>query len=349
MQKNSFTFAFVKCRQKRTLIDDEETNCSSDRSRKKFGKNHASALIDIGCSVTASTFDCVPPLHLAARSNNHADILQRILNTGVDVDYIYDGKTPLRYAVDASATKSIRVLLENGAEMYNLDYHFWKNAISRISCISEFCEAGFDVNRRLPLLKKNLLHLVAEHGNENCVLQVLNAGANVDSTDDCGFTALDIAVKRYFFGHLIVKDLLVAGADTTCIHPTVKIWIDSFNTFYDIYDYQYHCATLLWLAAAGFNIEKFPDTQLDVSLYPELRFSTALVEKERSKLALLVFQKNKRRAADICFALQVLDLPALVTLSIVDVVCDPCSHVPMHKKWNLVTAVKHFSKKQKTL
>jgi hypothetical protein len=46
------------------------------------------------------------------------------------------------------------------------------------------------------------------------------------------------------------------------------------------------------------------------------------------------------RAAKICIAMQDLELPALITLEVLDAAFP--NDIPMHKKWQLVTAIKHF-------
>lgn len=50
----------------------------------------------------------------------------------------------------------------------------------------------------------------------------------------------------------------------------------------------------------------------------------------------------RRRATEICIALQSLELPALVTQTLLDAACPLAELVPFHKKWNLVTTVKHY-------
>lgn len=57
----------------------------------------------------------------------------------------------------------------------------------------------------------------------------------------------------------------------------------------------------------------------------------------RDALTLAVF---RRRAATVCFALQELELPALVTLEILDAAV--ANAIPMHTKWEVIVAVKHF-------
>jgi hypothetical protein len=49
----------------------------------------------------------------------------------------------------------------------------------------------------------------------------------------------------------------------------------------------------------------------------------------------------RARATEICFAMQTLQLPALLTLMLIDEACPLASAVPMHLKWKLITAVKH--------
>jgi ankyrin repeat protein len=53
----------------------------------------------------------------------------------------------------------------------------------------------------------------------------------------------------------------------------------------------------------------------------------------------------RERLTEICIALQDLALPAWVTVQILDA-ARPWSTLPLHSKWNLVCAVKHFHEKQ---
>jgi hypothetical protein len=53
----------------------------------------------------------------------------------------------------------------------------------------------------------------------------------------------------------------------------------------------------------------------------------------------------RQRLTEICIALQDLALPAWVTVQILDV-ARPWSTLPLHSKWNLVCAVKHFHPEQ---
>lgn len=53
----------------------------------------------------------------------------------------------------------------------------------------------------------------------------------------------------------------------------------------------------------------------------------------------------RARATEICFAMQSLQLPALLTLMLIDEACPLASAVPMHLKWKLITTVKHAQHK----
>jgi hypothetical protein len=53
----------------------------------------------------------------------------------------------------------------------------------------------------------------------------------------------------------------------------------------------------------------------------------------------------KYRAVEICIALQSKGLPALVTQTVIDAACSTAFVVPFHKKWKLVTTIKHFCEK----
>jgi hypothetical protein len=52
--------------------------------------------------------------------------------------------------------------------------------------------------------------------------------------------------------------------------------------------------------------------------------------------------------AEICIALQDLALPAWITVQILDA-ARPWSTLPLHSKWSLVCAVKHFRDKHPEL
>lgn len=59
---------------------------------------------------------------------------------------------------------------------------------------------------------------------------------------------------------------------------------------------------------------------------------------KRETLALI-----RRRSTEVCLAFQQLELPALVTVNILEA-DSPWSYIPFHHQWNIATRVKHFRK-----
>ena len=81
---------------------------------------------------------------------------------------------------------------------------------------------------------------------------------------------------------------------------------------------------------------------LDNAKY-RLPFSTELRKQATDYVAQRRFALIKHRALEICIALQALELPALITLRIIQHSWRVLSRlVPMHLKWKLITHVKHF-------
>jgi len=52
----------------------------------------------------------------------------------------------------------------------------------------------------------------------------------------------------------------------------------------------------------------------------------------------------REQVTELAIGLQDLALPALVTLEIVDAAF--CNSIPMHKKWELVVAIKHWHQRR---
>jgi hypothetical protein len=79
-----------------------------------------------------------------------------------------------------------------------------------------------------------------------------------------------------------------------------------------------------------------------------LSFSEA--ENACTRLAELLFATShigmiRERAATVCFALQDLELPAPLTLEILDALFPP-NNIRMWAKWKLITIVKHFNQRR---
>lgn len=72
-------------------------------------------------------------------------------------------------------------------------------------------------------------------------------------------------------------------------------------------------------------------------LFRDIRvYSTYVPSKDR----IVKISMVRDRVSEVCFALQDLGLPTLVTLKIIDALVP--NNIPMYQKWNLVVTMKHF-------
>jgi hypothetical protein len=81
-----------------------------------------------------------------------------------------------------------------------------------------------------------------------------------------------------------------------------------------------------------------------------LALTFAYLENARPRLAELFSATThigmiRERAATICFAMQDLELPAPLTLEIIDALFPP-NDIRMWAKWELITTIKHFHQRQ---
>jgi heme oxygenase len=86
--------------------------------------------------------------------------------------------------------------------------------------------------------------------------------------------------------------------------------------------------------------------------YGHLAVVDRLLEDDRVDAAVAIHHSRpedrkrfecRERLTEICIALQAMELPAWVTVQILDA-ARPWSTLPLHSKWSLVCAVKHFHK-----
>jgi ankyrin repeat protein len=90
------------------------------------------------------------------------------------------------------------------------------------------------------------------------------------------------------------------------------------------------------------------------ALYGHLAVVDRLLEDDRVDVAVAIHHslseelkrfECRERLTEICIGLQDLELPAWVTVKILDA-ARPWSTLPLHSKWNLVCAVKHYHDKK---
>ena len=133
-----------------------------------------------------------PPLMKALTKNGNPDCVQLLIKHGANVkSRDSDGKSALVYAAVNSCEQSMRILIEEGADV-NM-------------AVNKGLEAGLT-----PLIAS------AATGNINCLRMLLKAGAYMNKTlEDIGSNAIDCHLRRSQRNDDLLKLLLVAGENTT--------------------------------------------------------------------------------------------------------------------------------------
>jgi ankyrin repeat protein len=197
-----------------------------------------------------------------------------------------------------------------------------------------------------------VLFTAASDGNARVVQLLLELGASVRCAPDAE-DALEVAIKARA-GDCVIE-LLIGGCDANRVSPL------SGRSMLQIAvaERQLVATRALLVAGAHFRTELVASC-LDRSISSTLavfeglpvhsealdEVSTEIVELEQS-LARRGLGLIRAEAFRACVALQDLELPAFVTLQIVDQLCAFARLVTMNAKWRLITAVKHYDRAPK--
>jgi ankyrin repeat protein len=327
-------------------------------------------LVQEGCDVNIKNSADQTALHIATAANN-IELVEYFLAHEANIEERnLSHQSALAVAARHGYVKIVKILLRAGAKMYGVgDENSWPlmhRACSFPGVISAFIDAGIDVNR-CAASGRTPLHYAC---NEKCANLLIDAGAIVNFACVQRVTPLMLAIHRHASSGTI-KALLVAGADVDLVDVDDHTALSrSLQGRYFSSDPCYE-ENMLWLIAAGADIDSSTwryvesvlsqdgnfckdrnlqsllvaarETQNDENDWKENPYSRMIVSR-RAELQRLIFASIKQRIAQICVALQELHLPALVTLAIIDCACDLKQRVAMFRKWNLITAVKHFQK-----
>lgn len=153
-------------------------------------------MLDAGVDVERQRDDGATPLVIAI-SKRHADIVQLLLERGIDVDSPVLNAPPVFHAVKASehAPRLIQLLLDHGADVQattgpaNMTALHWAAVNGMIHAVDFLIDKGLDVDRRCKRGKTALV-LAAENGHTTVVKLLLAKGADLHARSGNGGTAL---------------------------------------------------------------------------------------------------------------------------------------------------------------
>jgi ankyrin repeat protein len=154
-------------------------------------------LIEAGADVNIPDVDDnYYPIHSAARTGN-LDLVKMLIDAGSDVNSGED--SVLDYAIESGNTELIMFLIDNfggvnNSALYRSRPLHIAAKISNIDICKLLIMKGCDVNKADNYLGDTPLHEAVSFGNEDSVVFLLEAGANINATNDIGETALDNAI-----------------------------------------------------------------------------------------------------------------------------------------------------------
>lgn len=199
-------------------------------------------LLAKGAQVDHAAPSAIFPLHAAA-ARGHVEIVEMLLDAGADLTARNFDMTPVLVAISYQHERVLDRLLARGAAanpIMSEDYalHFATRKGSR-KIVTILLDAGAEINTT-NAKGITALHIAASLGNEDLVDRLLARSAFVNSKSVSGWTALHDAS---FAGHVVVvKQLLYAGADLTSTTDTgftplhcaaEKGFLDIVNLFLD--------------------------------------------------------------------------------------------------------------------
>ena len=164
-----------------------------------LGKNESIIKEILGDNYTITDSDGNTPVHIAVKAKASASLIQKLIDDGYPVDTRNaDGYTALNYAIEMNDLRSSLVLLENGANPFQMIDKKGKNGISialengngnMISNIVKYAGKMTDVQGN------TILHYAAKTSSAEMVKKLISYGIDKTVKNVSGDTAYTIAVR----------------------------------------------------------------------------------------------------------------------------------------------------------
>ena len=149
--------------------------------------------------------------------NNYTNIYS-VKGKNFSGEVLFNGTTPLEYAVYKGNTNAVNLLIENGADTKKKDYNgycslFYASAFSDANMIHFLLKKDPSLTREKSLSGRTVMHFAALYGNDEAISYYLsNTFLSINAKDNEGNTPLHCACEK---GYSSTIDLLVQrGAKT---------------------------------------------------------------------------------------------------------------------------------------
>lgn len=315
-------------------------------------------LLDAGANVHATPPSGISPLSLLAMSGRTA-AMQMLVDKGVDIHSKNScGLNALYYACEGEQIELVKFLTSQGievdaqstgltSEVGETAFYVACENTDNVELVAHLIKCGANVNHRTkagtsPLMaavrngKFHVVRFLLEHGVDlRARPPLLDLAIRSDATNSlCALIAHGLHVS---FDHLQIADLFYTKNPFPFLLLTL-IGLGKPQSFANpelaVLHAYFHHEMFDVLSRAG-----MPGLEEMISVAPKL--TNELVQQLRTQKLHLI----NRQAREICFALQPLSLPALLTMMIIDEVCPLAPFVTDHLKWTMIAKIKHFHDK----
>ncbi|AEM22384.1 ankyrin repeat-containing protein [Brachyspira intermedia PWS/A] len=149
--------------------------------------------------------------------NNYTNVYS-VKGENFSGEVLFNGTTPLQYAIFKGNTNAVNLLIESGSDMRKKDYNgycslFYASAFSNPDMIHFLLSKDSSLTREKSLSGRSVMHFAAMYGNNNAISYYLsNTFLSINAQDNDGNTPLHYANEK---GYATTIELLVkSGAKT---------------------------------------------------------------------------------------------------------------------------------------
>jgi len=220
LEERNTEFEFCTTNRPKSVLADPNNNILQIRKMPPLLENPSYDEVAYGAITDQDRADWYDwtPLHFAAQAGQ-MDIVEYLITNGADVNAEnIKGEAPLQFAADNGHKEIVELLIANGAEISSIHTAV---RIGDLTKVKAFLEKGADVNSK-DASGQTALHIAALAGHKEIVELLLANGADVDIGERYyNRIAAEFAMNK---GHdEIVKLLVSKGSNISALHLAIYL------------------------------------------------------------------------------------------------------------------------------